>query len=80
MTVEVWSRAGEYEAVELIPSPLGGYLLPCTGPYRFTGTVGEGTEFAGHSAGGGAGGLPPPRGIYGRRRRKRRAHHPKTRS
>lgn len=44
VTVEVWSRAGEYEAVELIPSPLGGYLLPCTGPYRFTGTVGEGTE------------------------------------
>jgi len=38
-TTEVW--AGEaWEAVELRPSPLGGYVLPSVGPYRFAGTVG----------------------------------------
>jgi hypothetical protein len=41
--VEVWSRAGEWESVTLNPSPLGGYRLPCTGPYRFTATVGGGS-------------------------------------
>jgi hypothetical protein len=40
-TVVVWSRgASEWEAATLSPSPLGGYQLPCTGPYLFTGTVG----------------------------------------
>lgn len=38
--VEVWSRADEWETATLTPSPLGGYHLPCTGPYRFTGTAG----------------------------------------
>lgn len=42
-TVEVWSSADEWEAIELSPSPFGGYWLPCTGPYRFAGTVGGGT-------------------------------------
>jgi hypothetical protein len=42
-TVEVWSRAGEWEAATLTPSPLGGYCLPCTGPYRFTGEGGGGS-------------------------------------
>src|SRR5690606_30209764 len=38
--IEVWSSgAGEYEAVTLSASPMGGYYLPATGPYRFTGTV-----------------------------------------
>jgi hypothetical protein len=40
-TTEVWSRAGEWESVELTASPLGGYFLPATGPYRFTATVGD---------------------------------------
>jgi hypothetical protein len=39
-TVEVWSRADVWETATLTASPLGGYWLPCTGPYRFTGTVG----------------------------------------
>lgn len=42
-TVEVWSRAGEWETVELSASPYGGYVLPCSGPYRFTATVGGGS-------------------------------------
>lgn len=38
-TTERW--AGEaWEAVELPPSPLGGYVLPGVGPYRFAGTAG----------------------------------------
>jgi len=41
-TVEVWSAADVWETATLSPSPLGGYVLPCTGPYRFTGTVGAG--------------------------------------
>lgn len=41
-TVEVWSRAGEWETVSLDPSPLGGFWLAASGPYRFTGTVGGG--------------------------------------
>ncbi len=41
-TVEVWSRANEWETATLDASPLGGYYLPCTGPYRFTATVGSG--------------------------------------
>jgi hypothetical protein len=39
-TVEVWSSADEWESVTLNPSPLGGYWLPASGPYRFTATVG----------------------------------------
>jgi hypothetical protein len=40
-TVEVWSRgAFEWEETTLDPSPLGGYYLPATGPYRFTASVG----------------------------------------
>lgn len=39
-TVKVWSRAGEWETVTLTASPLGGYCLPCSGPYQFTATVG----------------------------------------
>jgi len=40
-TIKVWSRgADEWEAVSLSASPLGGYRLPATGPYQFTGTVG----------------------------------------
>ena len=42
-TVEVWSSADVWETATLDASPLGGYVLPCTGPYRFTGTVGGGT-------------------------------------
>lgn len=42
-TVEYWSSADEWESADLSPSPYGGYWLPCTGPYRFTGTVGGGT-------------------------------------
>jgi len=41
-TVEVWSSAEEFETCSLAASPLGGYWLPCTGPYRFAGTVGSG--------------------------------------
>src|SRR5690606_29211990 len=38
--IEVWSSgAGEYEPVALSPSPMGGYYLPATGPYRFAATV-----------------------------------------
>lgn len=40
-TVEVWSRADEWEDATLAASPLGGYMLPCTGPYRFSATVGS---------------------------------------
>lgn len=39
-TVEVWSAADAWEAVELPPAPLGGYWLTATGPFRFSGTVG----------------------------------------
>jgi hypothetical protein len=45
-TVESWSdRANVWETPTpvLDPSPLGGYWLACSGPYRFTGTVGGGT-------------------------------------
>lgn len=42
-TVEVWSRAGEWETATLDASPLGGYHLPCTGPYRFAAAVGGGS-------------------------------------
>jgi hypothetical protein len=41
-TVEVWSRAGEWETATLDASPLGGYYLPYTGPFRFTAMVGSG--------------------------------------
>lgn len=40
-TFEVWSRAGEWESTTLTASPCGGYYLPATGPYRFTGIVGD---------------------------------------
>lgn len=42
-TLDVWSSADEWETADLSPSPYGGYWLPATGPYRFTGTVGGGT-------------------------------------
>jgi hypothetical protein len=41
-TTEIWSRAGEWETAYLAASPLGGYVLPATGPYRFSGSVGGG--------------------------------------
>ena len=34
-------QADAWTAVTLPPSPLGGYLLPGVGPYRFTGTAGD---------------------------------------
>jgi len=39
-TVEIW-EADAWTAVTLSPSPLGGYVLPGEGPYRFTGTAGN---------------------------------------
>jgi hypothetical protein len=39
---EIWNGAA-WEAVTLSPSPLGGYVLPGCGPYRFTASVGAGT-------------------------------------
>ncbi len=39
--VEIWSGPDEWEAVTAMASPLGGYCLPATGPYRFTATVGS---------------------------------------
>jgi hypothetical protein len=41
-SVDVWSGADDWQPIELSPSPLGGYFLPGSGPYRFTGTVGGG--------------------------------------
>lgn len=41
-TVEIWEN-NAWSAVTLDPSPLGGYVLPGCGPYRFTGTVGSGS-------------------------------------
>jgi hypothetical protein len=38
-TVEVW-RGETWEITSLCASPLGGYMLPGVGPYRFTGTAG----------------------------------------
>lgn len=40
--VEIWSSAEVYEDVTANASPLGGYWLAGSGPYRFTGTVGGG--------------------------------------
>lgn len=40
-TIEIWSRANEWEAVEAVAAPLG-YWLPASGPYRFSGAVGGG--------------------------------------
>ena len=40
-TIQAWSRAGEWETAELNPSPLGGYWLSSSGPFRFSGTVGD---------------------------------------
>lgn len=39
-TIEVWSRANEWEPVPLDPSPFGGFYLPASGPYRFLALVG----------------------------------------
>lgn len=39
-TTEIW-QSDAWQAVELAPSPLGGYTLPGAGPYRITGTAGE---------------------------------------
>ncbi|MBM3655254.1 MAG: hypothetical protein FJX06_21110 [Alphaproteobacteria bacterium] len=41
-TTEVWSRAGLWETAYLAASPLGGFILPATGPYRFVASVGGG--------------------------------------
>jgi hypothetical protein len=42
-TVEVWSDgAKSWETTTIDASPLGGFCLPCIGPYRFVGTVGGG--------------------------------------
>jgi hypothetical protein len=43
--VEWWSSDNVWTAPtpQLDPGPLGGYVLPCTGPYRFTGTINAGT-------------------------------------
>ena len=38
--VEVW-QSDAWQAVTLRPSPLGGYVLPGNGPYRFTGVAGD---------------------------------------
>jgi hypothetical protein len=41
--VEVWcERAHEWETITPDASPLGGYWLSATGPFRFTATVGGG--------------------------------------
>lgn len=43
-TVEVWcERASEWEDCTPSASPSGGYWLPASGPYRFTGTAGGGS-------------------------------------
>lgn len=42
-TVEVWSRAGEWETCTPDAGSLGGYWLSASGPFRFTGTVGGGS-------------------------------------
>lgn len=39
-TVEEW-RGAAWEETTLDPSPLGGFILKCTGPYRLTGTAGD---------------------------------------
>jgi hypothetical protein len=39
-TVEVWSAAGVWDDCTPPASPLGGYWLSATGPFRFTATVG----------------------------------------
>jgi hypothetical protein len=41
-TVEIWNGTG-WDNITPDASPLGGYVLPGHGPYRFTGTVGGGT-------------------------------------
>jgi len=38
-TIEVW-RNGAWEALVPPAAPIGGFLLNCDGPYRFTATVG----------------------------------------
>jgi hypothetical protein len=43
-TIEIWSGADNWEDVTANAAPLGGYWLPASGPYRFTGTVGDGSE------------------------------------
>lgn len=40
-TLDIW-RSEAWETVTLSPSPLGGYCLPGGGPYRISGTVGDG--------------------------------------
>lgn len=39
-TVEVW-QGDAWQVAEPPSSPLGGYMLPGHGPYRFTGTAGD---------------------------------------
>lgn len=40
-TSQVWTEAGEWEAVALAPSAYGGFDLKKVGPYRFTTTLGS---------------------------------------
>jgi hypothetical protein len=41
--IEVWSGHDEWQPLTLSPSPLGGYVLPGCGPYRFSGVVADGS-------------------------------------
>lgn len=43
-TTESWNSADAWEALDLRPSPFGGYILPGTGQYRVVGTVGTDDE------------------------------------
>lgn len=42
--IEVWSSDGEWEATMVDPAPTG-YWLPASGPYRFSGVVGDVSPF-----------------------------------
>jgi hypothetical protein len=44
-TVEIWN-GDAWETVALDPSPLDGYCLPGSGPYRFTASVGSAVDQA----------------------------------
>jgi hypothetical protein len=40
-TITVWSTAHEWDTAEIPASPVGGFYLPASGPYRFVGIVGD---------------------------------------
>ncbi len=46
MTTTEWWNGSAWETATLDPSPLGGYVLPGEGPYRFSGTVGTAADQA----------------------------------